>query len=48
MISVVGAVAVVARWRRDEAKNLRPNCAAVDWLGKLPPAHLAMKDKPFQ
>jgi hypothetical protein len=48
MISVEGAVAVVARWRRDEAKNLKPNCAAVDWLGMLPPAHLAMKDKPFQ
>jgi hypothetical protein len=22
--------------------------AAVDWLGVIPPAHLAMKDKPFQ
>ena len=29
-------------------KDLRSDCAAVDWLGKLPPAHLAMKDKPFQ
>ena len=48
MISVVGAVAAVARWRRGKALKLRPNCAAVDWLGVIPPAHLAMKDKPFQ
>jgi len=31
MISVVGAVAAVARWRRDEAKNLRPN--VLPWIG---------------
>src|SRR6202035_4280517 len=37
-----------ARWRRDGAKKLRPNCAAVDWLGRIPPAHLAMKDKPLR
>jgi hypothetical protein len=28
--------------------ELRPNCAAVDWLGVIPPAHLAMKDKPLR
>ena len=39
---------VAARWRRDKASNSVPNCAAVDWLGNFPPAHLAMKDKPFQ
>ena len=37
-----------ARWRREVAKKLRPNCAAVDWLGMIPPAHLAMKDKPLR
>src|SRR3979411_2962769 len=38
----------VTRWRREGAKKLRPNCAAVDWLGRIPPAHLAMKDKPLR
>src|ERR1700730_1274111 len=38
----------VTRWRREGAKKLRPNCAAVDWLGMIPPAHLAMKDKPLR
>jgi len=37
-----------ALWRRNEATRLKPDCAAVDWLGIFPPAHLAMKDKPFQ
>jgi hypothetical protein len=36
------------RWRRNEAEKLKPNCAAVDWLGGIPPAHLAMKDKPLR
>jgi hypothetical protein len=30
------------------SRKLKPNCAAVDWLGKIPPAHLAMKDKPLR
>ncbi|WP_295853426.1 hypothetical protein, partial [Tardiphaga sp.] len=38
----------ITRWRREGAKKLRPNCAAVDWLGVIPPAHLAMKDKPLR
>src|SRR5712691_10050690 len=29
-------------------QKLSPNCAAVDWLGMIPPAHLAMKDKPLR
>jgi hypothetical protein len=28
--------------------KLKPDCAAVDWLGVIPPAHLAMKDKPLR
>jgi hypothetical protein len=48
MFSDEGAPTLPARWRRDRAENPRPNCAAVDWLGNFPPAHLAMKDKPFQ
>src|ERR1700743_2731219 len=36
MFSVEGAAAVVARWRRDRTSNLKPNCAAVDWLGIFP------------
>jgi hypothetical protein len=31
-----------------QSLELRPNCAAVDWLGVIPPAHLAMKDKPLR
>jgi hypothetical protein len=31
-----------------QSRKLRPNCAAVDWLGVIPPAHLAMKDKPLR
>src|ERR1700709_497762 len=41
----------VWRWRTMETRYrlaLRPNCAAVDWLGMIPPAHLAMKDKPLR
>jgi hypothetical protein len=30
------------------SQKLKPNCAAVDWLGMIPPAHLAMKDKPLR
>jgi len=48
MISDTSAPATFARWRREAAKKLNPNCAAVDWLGIFPPADLAMKDKPFQ
>jgi hypothetical protein len=33
---------------QQKPKKLEPNCAAVDWLGMIPPAHLAMKDKPLR
>ena len=38
---------VAARWRRDKALNSDRMCCR-GLVGNFPPAHLAMKDKPFQ
>jgi hypothetical protein len=44
----MGALALPPDGGRGKASEPEPNCAALDWLGIFPPAHLAMKDKPFQ
>jgi hypothetical protein len=48
MISDESAPATSRDGGATKPKNLKPNCAAVDWLGMIPPAHLAMKDKPLR
>jgi hypothetical protein len=48
LFSAVGALALSHDGDATRPRTPEPNCAAVDWLGNFPPAHLAMKDKPFQ
>jgi hypothetical protein len=47
---VIPVVSSLALPHDGDATSLEPETdfAAVDWLGEFPPAHLAMKDKPFQ